>query len=223
VHEPSRSTPSLSASCDGRLHSDFLNLWGSGRVMCDRIRKADTGDALQVAAILDIAGHGIDMDYWMKCRDSDRSVLSAARRLVLEDHKLPYHYSRAHMLELDGRVAGGLIGGLIGEGPAFGEWSPHLEPLVTLENRVPGFWNILAIAVYAEFRSKGLASKLLDHAVQLASQTGARGLSIVVEDTNTAAIALYRKKGFAEAESLPWIAYGGRSGPNTWVMLTRTV
>ncbi len=143
---------------------------------------------------------------------------------MLEDHKLVYHYSRAHLLDLDGRVAGGLIGGLVCEGPGSEDWSPpHLEPLVTLENRVPGYWNIVAIAVYAEFRGKGLASKLLDHAAQLASQSGARGLSIVVEDTNTAAIALYRKKGFAEAETLPWIAYGGRSGPRTWVMLTRTI
>jgi ribosomal protein S18 acetylase RimI-like enzyme len=100
---------------------------------------------------------------------------------------------------------------------------PYLEPLVTLENLVPGYWSIVAIAIYAEFRGKGLASKLLDHAVQLASQSGARGLSIVVEDSNTAAITLYKKKGFETAESLPWLAYGGRIGPNNWLMLTRTI
>lgn len=160
----------------------------------------------------------------MKSRDSDHSVLSAARRLVLEDPELAYHYSRAYVLEQDGRIAGGLIGGLIGEEPGSEEWSPpYLEPLLTLENRVPGYWSIVAIAIYAEFRGRGLASKLMDHAVQLASQSGARGLSIVVEDLNTAAIALYKKKGFEKAELLPWIAYGGRIGPNNWVMLTKTV
>jgi ribosomal protein S18 acetylase RimI-like enzyme len=100
---------------------------------------------------------------------------------------------------------------------------PYLEPLVTLENLVPGYWSIVAIAIHAEFRGQGLASKLLDHAVQLASQSGARGLSIVVEDTNTAAITLYRKKGFETAETLPWIAYGGRIGPKSWVMLTKAI
>ena len=75
----------------------------------------------------------------------------------------------------------------------------------------------LAIAIYAEFRGQGLASNLLDHAVQLASRSGARGVSIpVVEDTNTAAITLYMKKGFEKAETLPWIAYGGRVGPANW-------
>jgi ribosomal protein S18 acetylase RimI-like enzyme len=189
--------------------------------MSSRIRQADIGDALHVAAIIDIAGHGIDLDHWMKTRDSDHLVLSAARRLVLEDCKLEYHYSRAYMLELDGRVAGGLIGGLIAEEGRLQEWPPHLEPLVTLENRVPGYWNILAIAIYAEFRGQGLASSLLDHAVQLASRSGARGVSIVVEDTNTAAITLYMKKGFEKAETLPWIAYGGRVGPANWLMLTK--
>ena len=77
------------------------------------------------------------------------------------------------------------------------------------------------IAIYAEFRGQGLASNLLDHAVQLASRSGARGVSIVVEDTNTAAITLYMKKGFEKAETLPWIAYGGRVGPANWLMLTK--
>ncbi len=193
-------------------------------VMSSPIRQADIRDALEIAAIVDIAGHGIDLDHWMKFRDGDHSVLSAARRLVLEDRTLPYHYSRAHVLEFDGRIAGGLVGGLTGEEPGLaGQSPPYLERLETLENRVPGYWNVLAIAVYPEFRGQGLASKLLDHAVRLASQSGARGLSIVVEDTNAKAITLYKKKGFETAERAPWIAYGGRSGPKNWVMLTKPV
>jgi ribosomal protein S18 acetylase RimI-like enzyme len=190
--------------------------------MSSRIRQADIGDALHVAAIIDIAGHGIDLDRWMQARDSDHSVLAAARRLVLEDLELPYHYTRAHMLELDGRVAGGMVGGLIAEESRAQELLPrYIEPLVTLENRVSGYWNVLAIAIYPEFRGQGLASQLLDHAVQLATQSRARGLSIVVENTNTAAVALYTKKGFEKAESLPWTGYGGRVGPANWLMLTK--
>ncbi len=174
--------------------------------------------------IVDIAGHGIDLDHWMKVRDGNHSVFSAARSLVIEDRGLPYHYSRAHVLELDGRVAGGLVGGLItGESRAEEELPSHLQPLVALENRVSGYWNILALAVYPEVRGQGLASRLLDHAVKLACQSGAPGLSIVVEDTNTLAIALYTKRGFKKAESLPWIAFGERVGPAEWLMLTKTI
>jgi ribosomal protein S18 acetylase RimI-like enzyme len=187
-----------------------------------RIRRAESGDALHVAAIVDMGGHGIDLGRWMECRDSDHSVLSAARRLVIEDRTLPYHYSRAHVVEVDGRVAGGMIGGLVTEEPGLSE-PPYLEPLVALENRALGFWNILAIAIYAEFRGQGLASKLLDHADELAAKSGARGLSIVVEDTNTPAFTLYAKKGFVKADSLSWVAYGGRMGPTNWLMLTKAI
>ena len=38
--------------------------------------------------------------------------------------------------------------------------------------------------------------------------------------SNSAAIAIYKKNGFVEAETLPWIAYDGRAGPANWLMLT---
>ncbi|MFT3730045.1 MAG: GNAT family N-acetyltransferase [Hyphomicrobium sp.] len=187
-----------------------------------RIRRAHINDALDIAAFVDIAGHGVDLDQWMTARDGDELVFSAARRLVTEDLSLPYHYSRAHIVEVGGRVAGGLIGGLIAKEEAAQEGDPaHVEPLIALENRVPGYWNIFAIAVYPEFRGRGLASTLLDYADHLALQIGARGLSIVAEDTNARARALYEKRGFKIEASLPWIAFGGRVGPSQWLMLTK--
>ncbi len=189
-----------------------------------RIRPAGIGDALDVAAIVDIAGHGIDHDHWMNLRDGDHSVMAAARRLIIEDRGLAYHYSRAHILEFDDRVAGGMVGGLpAGDGGSKEDLPPHLIPLIALENRVRGCWNILALAVYPEFRGQGLASTLVDHAVQLASQSEAAGLSIVVENTNTAAIALYAGKGFKKVETLPWIAFGGRVGPAERLLPTTTI
>jgi ribosomal protein S18 acetylase RimI-like enzyme len=190
--------------------------------MSHRIRQAYSADALHVAAIVDMAGHGLELDRWMNCRDRDHSVFSAIRRLVLEDDRLPYHYSKSYMIEVDDQVAGGLVGGLVTEKPEMKDWPFYVEPLLMLENRILGDWSVVAIALYPEFRRMGLASKLLDHAVALARQYGARGMSLVVEDTNTVAITLSLKKGFLEAESLPWIAYGGRTGPRRWVMLRRS-
>src|SRR5262249_14685715 len=149
---------------------------------------------LDVAMIVDVAGHGIDLDHWMAVRDGDNSVFAAARRLVIEDRTSEYHYSRAYVLELDGRVAGGLVGGLVSAGGRPGDGlPPHLKPLIALENRIGGSWNMLAVAVYPEFRGKGLASELLDHAAQLASKSGAPRLSVVVEDSNARAVALYTR------------------------------
>jgi ribosomal protein S18 acetylase RimI-like enzyme len=126
------------------------------------------------------------------------------------------------MIEVDDQVAGGLVGGIVTEKPKIKDWPSYVEPLLMLENRIVGDWSVVAIALYPEFRRMGFASKLLDHAVALARQSGASGMSLVVEDTNTAAMTLYLKKGFVEAESLRWIAYGGRTGPQRWVMLRRS-
>lgn len=186
------------------------------------IRNAEPRDALHVAALVDIAGHGIDLELWLKIRDHDHSVMAAARRLVLEDAALPYHYSRAYMLEVEGQIAGCLVGGVVE--PVTEPWSEdreYIQPLVFLETRIPGFWSILAVALYAEYRGRGLAKLLLDHAHRCAVETGATGLSIVVEDNNTAALATYKRYGFREAETRLWIGYDGLSGPSKWIMLTR--
>jgi ribosomal protein S18 acetylase RimI-like enzyme len=186
------------------------------------IRPANRGDALHVAAIIDIASHGIDLERWIAWRDGEHSVISAGRRAVLEDPNLTYHFSQAHVLEVDGEVGGGLIGGLVTETiTPEDDDPPHLVPLIALEGRLPGYWSIIAVTVYAEFRGRGLASILLDHAMELAAGADAKGLSLVVEDNNFAALALYRRRGFREAERLPWIGYDGRSGPQNWLMLRR--
>ena len=188
------------------------------------IRQAERSDALHVAAIIDIAGHGIAHEEWMERLDSDNSVIGAARRIVIEDHSQPYHYSQAHLIEIDGTIAGGLIGGIITQGSAPANSLPaYLQPLIALENRVPGYWSVVGIAIYREYRGRGLASKLLDYAIALAGRLDAPGLSIVTEDTNASSLTLYKKKGFTVAETLPWLPYGGRLGPTRWVMLTRPV
>ena len=190
--------------------------------MAVTIRRADIEDALHVAALVDIAGHGIDLDLWLARRDGDNSLLSAVRRMVREDRSQPYHYSRAHLIEVDGQIAGAIIGGPV-DTDAAGTPRPHIDPLIALETRAANHWSVLAIAVYPEFRGQGMAGLLLDHAFLLARQEKASGVSIVVEDSNAKAIALYKNKGFIETETQPFVPYEGRSGPQNWVMLTRSL
>lgn len=187
------------------------------------MRPATRNDALHVAAVIDIAGHGIDAEFWSDNLDGDISAISTARRLILEDTTLPYHLSKSFVLDVDGELAGGLIGGLV---TADAEIPPGIPdytiPLLELESAVPGYWSVVAIAIYQEFRGRGFARKILDFAEAQARREHAPGMSIVVEDTNETAIALYRKVGFQDETSLPWRPYGGRVGPKNWLLLTRT-
>ncbi len=186
------------------------------------IRPATRNDALHVAAIVDIAGHGIDLESWLRDSVEDHAVLEAARQAASADANSPYHFSKACLGEFEGTIAGGLVGELLTHNDNHvADISAALTPLVTLEKRLIGYWSILAIATYPEFRGKGLAARLLSHAGELATAVGAKGLCLTVEDTNAAAISVYDRLGFVAADSLPWVAYGGRSGPRKWVMMKR--
>lgn len=187
------------------------------------IRPATRNDALHVAALVDLAGHGIEVEHWINSAGDDHSPLAAARQMIIADETLPYHLSKAHLLEIDGEVAAGLIGGLITAGAEIeAQFPDYYGPLLELESFVPGYWAVICVAVYPEFRRQGLARRLLDHAAAEARRLKASGLSIVVEESNTKALALYRDWGFSERETRPWLPYGGRSGPKNWVLLTRT-
>lgn len=186
------------------------------------VRPATRNDALHVAAIVDIAGHGIDLESWLRDSGEDHAVLEAARRAASADANSPYHFSKAYVVEVDGTIAGGLVGELLTQNEDYAaEISPALMPLVSLETRLIGYWSILAIATYSEFRGKGLATQLLAHAGQLAVAAGAKGLCLTVEDTNLPAISVYQRLGFVTGDSLRWVAYGGRSGPHEWIMMKR--
>ena len=191
--------------------------------MSTLIRPAQKNDALHVAALVDIAGHGIEAEFWRDNVDDDQSPIAAARRLIIEDETLPYHLSKAFILEVDGDVAGLMVGGLVPAAKKIdAEFPRYFAPLLELENLAVGFWAVIGVAVYHEFRGRGLARELLDHAEILARRSKAKGLSIVVEDTNTPAIKLYRNWGFKDRETRPWLPFNGRTGPANWVLLTRS-
>jgi ribosomal protein S18 acetylase RimI-like enzyme len=186
------------------------------------IRPATRRDALHLAALIDIAGHGIEVPFWIDQSEEEHAPLAAARRLAMDEESLPYHHSKAHLLESDGEIAAGVFGDLIPDTPQIHPDEPdYLLPLLELENACPGYWAVIGIAVFPEFRGRGMSRQLLDHALSQARLKGAKGLSIVVEDTNTQAIGLYRRWGFADRETKRWLPYGKRTGPNTWVLLTK--
>lgn len=186
------------------------------------IRPALRNDAPHIAALLDIAGHGIEWGFWAEHAGEEGAVLAAARRLIIEDVSLPYHLGRAHVLEEDGEVAGVLTGNLVEEGAELHSGFPdYIRPLLELEAQAVGFWVIVSLAVYPDFRGRGHARRLLAHAADVGRKTGARGLSLAVEDNNAAALSLYRGSGFEVRDRRDWRPYRDRSGPRHWLLMTR--
>lgn len=57
---------------------------------------------------------------------------------------------------------------------------------------------IYSIAIAADHRGRGVAGRLLDAAEQAALALGYAGMGLEVRDDNTAAIALYSRRGYVE-------------------------
>jgi ribosomal-protein-alanine N-acetyltransferase len=83
--------------------------------------------------------------------------------------------SRCWVAELDGKVVGMIVVWLIVE-------EAH----------------VATIATHPDFRRKGIAKRLLSHALQKLMEQGARSSFLEVRESNLAAQAMYRKFGYEE-------------------------
>lgn len=75
----------------------------------------------------------------------------------------------------------------------------------------PRFANmrIYSVATAPEARGLGIGQALLDKAVEYARERNAREITLEVSTANTAALALYRKRGFSMASRLPGYYHDG--------------
>jgi ribosomal protein S18 acetylase RimI-like enzyme len=118
-------------------------------------------------------------------------------------------YENHWIATCDGQVAGGIHAFPMEDMAKF----PR-DPLVPEERHamaeeslcglpVSGTYHVHAIAVYSEFRGKGIASTLLSLGCKHAAEQGFRECSLYVFAENVGAVALYKKHGFKEAGRYP--------------------
>lgn len=80
---------------------------------------------------------------------------------------------------------------------------------------------ILSVAVTAECRRRGVGRRLIEEALRHAYREGARGIHLEVEDTNVAAIALYRGVEFRESGRRAGYYAQGRATPAGALVMLR--
>ena len=82
---------------------------------------------------------------------------------------------------------------------------PVLEPYARLE--VPGSYYISAMAVFPEYRGKGLGAQMLKIAKDKARESGCREVSLLVFEQNQGAIKLYEHNGFGVIDRAPMMPH----------------
>ncbi|MFN0263673.1 N-acetyltransferase family protein [Tepidamorphus sp. 3E244] len=191
------------------------------------IRPATQADASDMAVLVDIAGHGLAAYFWEKGRgpDSPDSVLEIGRLRALRDEG-SFSWRNAFMAELDGRVAGMLTGYMQPDDfdtSEFAELGPLIRPLAELEAMAPSTWYVNVLGTHAEFRGQGVGTALLRKADQIASEAGAKGLSVIVENSNAGARALYEREGYAVTGERDFVAFNERGKSTKWQLLTKAL
>jgi len=94
-------------------------------------------------------------------------------------------------------------------------------PVFELFNEAQGHWLIDCLAVYPHARGKGIGSLLLDNSLERGRKQKCKHASLITENTNAKALALYQSRGFTQAGERAFVPYDDVNDADRWILLTR--
>lgn len=189
------------------------------------VRDATIDDAPHLAFLINLAGEGLPETLWRRMADPGEDSLAFGARRAARDEG-SFSYRNAKILEIDGSVAGMVLGYRLPDPYDLGDLDDYpavVRPLVELEALVAGSWYINAIATYEQFRGRGVASALLAACEEAAGRAGATRLSLIVASENEGAHALYEKLGYREIDSRPLVNFPGGPRGGQWVLMVKSL
>ncbi len=187
------------------------------------IRKATPDDAEALAELINFAGEGLPLYLWERMAEDGETPWDVGRRRARREEG-GFSYCNAIVSEVDGKVAGCLIGYPNPDEPEeidTDTMPPMFVPLQELENLAPGSWYVNVLAAYPEYRGKGLGTALLEVAQEKAAQAGTKGLSIIVSDANIPAQRLYERCGYTEIAMREMVKDDWVNEGRNWVLLVK--
>jgi len=188
------------------------------------IRRASRDDAAALARIIDLAGEGLPSYLWAGMAGPGQTPRDVGAERARRDTG-GFSWRNADVAVIAGEVAGGVISYEIPADPVPLDGLPAMfRPLQALENRVPGSRYINAIATLPEYRGRGIGTALMREAEvsgATALAPGGAGMSLIVTDTNVAAIRLYRALGYVERAREALVAGGWSSAARDWVLMVK--
>ena len=185
-------------------------------------RAATPDDATALAELINFAGEGMPLYLWKKLAEPGESAWDIGRARARRTEGA-FSYRNAHVIEVGGRIAAMLLGyGLPDQPVEIADDMPAMfVPLQELENIAPGSWYVNVLAAYPDHRGKGLGTKLLNLAEDLARAAGRQTMSIIVADANAGARRLYEKCGYIEVASRPMVKEDWVNPGENWVLLIK--
>lgn len=180
------------------------------------VRGARKDDSATIAALFRISSDGLADYIWSKLDDGSGRSLVDIGRARYEREGVAFSYQNCLIAECRGQIAGMLHSFAMDppeESPAAtppppaapAEVDPVLAPYAELEDY--GSLYISGVAVWPEYRDRGIGGRLMDAAEIRARQLGLPRLSLICFEANSRAMALYRRLGFVEIARRPLVPH----------------
>jgi len=187
------------------------------------IRAGRRDDAAQLAVLVDIASQGMASAMWREMSESGTPPAQIGRERALREVG-GFSYRHAHIVELGGEIAGCAVSYRMEPSNSdLADVPPRVRELVELEQQVPDHWYVNVLAIYPEYRGKGLGSLLLDHADSLGRDAISSGMAIIVASGNQRARKLYDRHGYRFLDQRSATPYPGGPPEQSWVLMTKPI
>jgi ribosomal protein S18 acetylase RimI-like enzyme len=183
------------------------------------LRPATPEDAGHLTKFVNMAGEGLPLYLWQKNAPEGMDPWDYGLTRAC-DPKVGFNWRNAQLALADGQVAGGIATYQIADEPEpIGPDMPAMfVPLMELENLAAGTRYINILAVYEQFRRLGIGRRLMQHVGTVAQ---GRDQSLIVENANSGAQALYAGLGFEVVASRPIVDGGWGATGDEFVLMIR--
>lgn len=170
-----------------------------------RFRPAEKSDCKQIAHLFSIASDGVADYIWTKYSAPGENISDfGAKRYESEDSVVSYR--NCIVVDVDGKVAGILVAfPMYDSEEDESAVDPVLAPYVKLEQC--NSYYICAMALFREYRGRGIGTRLLQIAEEQARNNNLKQLSLIVFEQNEGAKKLYERHGYYEIKREPVVPH----------------
>lgn len=158
-------------------------------------RPARIEDCATIAALYRISSDGVADYIWNKIAEPGEDILSVGRRRYAREESV-FSFRNCTIVEDEGKIIGMLVAFPMHADPTEEASDPVLAPYSRLEE--DNSYYICGMALFPEYRGRGIGTRLLALAEEHARDKGFKKLSLIVFEQNTGAKQLYDRNGYRE-------------------------
>ena len=182
------------------------------------LRLARADDAPVLARLVNYAGEGMPLHIWTGMAEPGEDPWAVGARRQAEKAEA----GKVVVWDEGAGAVAGLTGYPIGSAPQPTDHLPAMfVPLQELENQALESWYVNVLAALPEARGRGVGTRLLGIAEDIARELSLPRLSIIVAEANRGARRLYERQGYVETARRPMVKDGWQSDGTEWVLLLK--